>query len=109
MTTNSSAATGTIHLMAISGLHIGMVAMLAAWAGGRIVHWRRAQSLGLTAMHGHVLAGLAAAAIYSVLAGLSVAVHAHVPVASLRRMIYAYPTFHRAIEDALRELADHQP
>lgn len=35
---------------------------------------------------------------------LSLAVHAGVPVAELRRMIYAYPTFHRAIEDALREL-----
>lgn len=66
------AATGTTHLMAISGLHIGMVAMLAAWAGGGIVRWRRAQPLGLTAMHGQVLAGLAAAVIYSVLAGLSV-------------------------------------
>jgi competence protein ComEC len=66
------AATGTTHLMAISGLHIGMVAMLAAWAGGCIVRWRRAQPLGLTAMHGQVLAGLAAALIYSVLAGLSV-------------------------------------
>jgi competence protein ComEC len=66
------AATGTTHLMAISGLHIGMVAMLAAWAGGCIVRWRRAQPLGLTAMHGQVLAGTAAALIYSVLAGLSV-------------------------------------
>lgn len=66
------AATGTTHLMAISGLHIGMVAMLAAWAGGRIVRWRRAQPLGVTAMHGQVLAGMAAAVIYSVLAGLSV-------------------------------------
>lgn len=66
------AATGTTHLMAISGLHIGMVAMLAAWAGGGIVRWRRAQALGLTAMHGQVLAGATAAAMYSVLAGLSV-------------------------------------
>lgn len=66
------AATGTTHLMAISGLHIGMVAMLAAWAGGCIVRWRRAQPLGLTAMHGQVLAGMAAAVIYSILAGLSV-------------------------------------
>jgi competence protein ComEC len=66
------AATGTTHLMAISGLHIGMVAMLAAWVGGGIVRWRRAQLLGLTAMHGQVLAGLAAAVTYSVLAGLSI-------------------------------------
>ncbi|MCM0677189.1 FAD-dependent oxidoreductase [Micromonospora phytophila] len=39
-----------------------------------------------------------------VLSGLVVAVHAAVPVIQLRRMIYAYPTFHRAIEDALRSL-----
>jgi competence protein ComEC len=66
------AATGTTHLMAISGLHIGMVAMLAAWAGGSIVSSARAQSLGFMAMHGQVIAGLAAAVIYSVLAGLSI-------------------------------------
>lgn len=65
------AATGTTHLMAISGLHIGMVAMLAAWCGGYIVRWRRAQSLGMTAMHGQVIAGITAAVIYSLLAGLS--------------------------------------
>ncbi|MFP3906096.1 MAG: dihydrolipoyl dehydrogenase family protein [Acidimicrobiales bacterium] len=39
-----------------------------------------------------------------VLGLLTVAVHARVPVASLRQMIYAYPTFHKGIEDALREL-----
>ncbi|WP_205473434.1 NAD(P)/FAD-dependent oxidoreductase [Nocardioides sp. SYSU D00038] len=36
---------------------------------------------------------------------LSVAVHAAVPVATLRGMIYAYPTFHRAIESALADLS----
>ena len=35
---------------------------------------------------------------------LQVAVRAEVPVATLRNMPYAYPTFYRAIEDALREL-----
>jgi pyruvate/2-oxoglutarate dehydrogenase complex dihydrolipoamide dehydrogenase (E3) component len=40
-----------------------------------------------------------------VLGTLVVAVHARVPVAVMRQMIYAYPTFHRAIEDALAELA----
>lgn len=35
---------------------------------------------------------------------LTTAVHAEVPTATLRSMIYAYPTFHRAIEDALRNL-----
>ena len=39
-----------------------------------------------------------------VLGLLTLAVHAHVPVERLRQMIYAYPTFHRGIEDALRDL-----
>jgi pyruvate/2-oxoglutarate dehydrogenase complex dihydrolipoamide dehydrogenase (E3) component len=39
-----------------------------------------------------------------VLAALAVAVHGRVPVEALRQMIYAYPTFHRGIQDALREL-----
>jgi pyruvate/2-oxoglutarate dehydrogenase complex dihydrolipoamide dehydrogenase (E3) component len=39
-----------------------------------------------------------------VLGALTLAVHARVPVAVLREMIYAYPTFHRAIEDALARL-----
>ncbi|MFJ2580832.1 dihydrolipoyl dehydrogenase family protein [Kitasatospora aureofaciens] len=39
-----------------------------------------------------------------VLYGLAVAVQAEVPVELLRHMIYAYPTFHRAVEDALRQL-----
>lgn len=32
---------------------------------------------------------------------LALAVQASVPVETLRHMIYAYPTFHRGIEDAL--------
>ncbi len=39
-----------------------------------------------------------------VLSALAVAVHAAVPVPTLRHMIYAYPTFHRAIEDAVKQL-----
>ncbi|HWD82499.1 MAG TPA: NAD(P)/FAD-dependent oxidoreductase, partial [Kribbella sp.] len=39
-----------------------------------------------------------------VLSALAVAVHAAVPVSSLRQMIYAYPTFHRAIGEALKAL-----
>jgi pyruvate/2-oxoglutarate dehydrogenase complex dihydrolipoamide dehydrogenase (E3) component len=39
-----------------------------------------------------------------VLSALAVAVHASVPVETLRHMIYAYPTFHRGIEDALRAI-----
>jgi len=40
-----------------------------------------------------------------VLGMLALAVHEQVPTGHLREMIYAYPTFHRGIEDALRELA----
>jgi hypothetical protein len=40
-----------------------------------------------------------------VLSALVVAVHGEVPLDRLRHMIYAYPTFHRAIEDALRNLS----
>lgn len=39
-----------------------------------------------------------------VLSALTLAVHAEVPTGTLRSMIYAYPTFHRAIEAALDAL-----
>jgi pyruvate/2-oxoglutarate dehydrogenase complex dihydrolipoamide dehydrogenase (E3) component len=39
-----------------------------------------------------------------VLAMLTLAVHAGTPIGALRSMIYAYPTFHRAVEDAVRNL-----
>ena len=44
-----------------------------------------------------------------VLGALAVAVHAQVPVAMLSQMIYAYPTFHRAIEDAITQLPNVRP
>jgi len=40
-----------------------------------------------------------------ILSMLTTAVHAEVPTDTLRSMIYAYPTFHRAVEDALHRLA----
>jgi pyruvate/2-oxoglutarate dehydrogenase complex dihydrolipoamide dehydrogenase (E3) component len=39
-----------------------------------------------------------------VLAMLALAVHARLPVTALRTMIYAYPTFHRGVLDALADL-----
>jgi pyruvate/2-oxoglutarate dehydrogenase complex dihydrolipoamide dehydrogenase (E3) component len=53
-----------------------------------------------------VLVGATSAGPYGgeVLSALQVAVRAEVPVATLRNMPYAYPTFHRAIEDALADL-----
>jgi hypothetical protein len=44
-----------------------------------------------------------------VLGALVVAVHAAVPVFRLREMSYAYPTFHRAIEDAPASLGPEAP
>ena len=39
-----------------------------------------------------------------VLSMLALAVHAQVSIDDLRGMIYAYPTFHKGVEDALGEL-----
>jgi pyruvate/2-oxoglutarate dehydrogenase complex dihydrolipoamide dehydrogenase (E3) component len=39
-----------------------------------------------------------------VMSALAVAIHGEVPTDRLRHMMYAYSTFHRAIEDALRNL-----
>jgi len=39
-----------------------------------------------------------------VLSMLTLAVHARVPLTSLRTMVYAYPTFHRGVQDALTDL-----
>lgn len=39
-----------------------------------------------------------------VLSALALAVHAAVPVAKFKEMIFAYPTFHRAIESALADM-----
>ncbi|XRQ11751.1 dihydrolipoyl dehydrogenase family protein [Actinomadura welshii] len=39
-----------------------------------------------------------------ILGALAVAVHAETPTATLREMMYAYPTFHRALEPALTAL-----
>ena len=42
-----------------------------------------------------------------VLSMLALAIQAAVPVTTLRGMIYAYPTFYRGVEDALRDLVSH--
>ena len=53
-----------------------------------------------------ILVGATTVAPYGgeVIGLLATAVHAEVPVARLRTMHFAFPTFHRAIEVALREL-----
>src|SRR3954464_4286203 len=40
-----------------------------------------------------------------ILAMLTTAVHAEIPTATLESMIYAYPTLHRAMPDALKDLS----
>jgi hypothetical protein len=40
-----------------------------------------------------------------VLAMLTLAVHARLPVSTLREMIYAFPTFHRGVLHALSALS----
>ena len=54
-----------------------------------------------------VLVGATSAGPYGgeVLSALQVAVRAEVPVATLRDMPYAFPTFYRAISDALANLS----
>jgi pyruvate/2-oxoglutarate dehydrogenase complex dihydrolipoamide dehydrogenase (E3) component len=39
-----------------------------------------------------------------ILGALSVAVHGEVPISTLKSAIWAYPTFHRALDDALKNL-----
>ncbi len=63
--------TGTSHLLAISGLHIGLVAAAAAWLGRglwrRLVYWLPR----LPAQHFAILLALPAATAYAALAGFS--------------------------------------
>jgi competence protein ComEC len=64
--------TGTSHLMAISGMHIGMFAVIAAWLATRVQRWRQQRGARGSARDAAVLAGSAAALGYGALAGWSV-------------------------------------
>lgn len=66
------AATGTTHLMAISGLHVGMVAALAAWLGGALARRLRLQARRIAVVDVQSLCGMSAAVCYAALAGFSV-------------------------------------
>jgi competence protein ComEC len=65
-------ATGTTHLMAISGLHVGLIAGLIAWCVQFV--WRRVPTwpLWCPAQKVSVLAGISAALVYVALAGFGV-------------------------------------
>jgi len=66
------ARTGTSHLMAISGMHIGMFAVVAAWLAARVQRWRQRRGARGTARDAAVLVGSCAALAYGALAGWSV-------------------------------------
>lgn len=66
------ARSGTSHLMAISGLHIGMVGALGAWLGAALQGWRLRRGSLVPRRDVAVLAGAATALGYSLLAGWSV-------------------------------------
>lgn len=64
--------TGISHLISISGLHVSMVGLLVGWLAGKA--WRRSQRrmLRLPAMKVAAATGLAAAAVYAILAGMGI-------------------------------------
>jgi competence protein ComEC len=66
------ANTGTTHLMAISGLHIAMVAMLFAWLSRAAARRLPLQRLRVNAVSWECVGGMSAALVYSLLAGFSV-------------------------------------
>jgi competence protein ComEC len=66
------ARSGTTHLMAISGMHIGMVAAIAAWLGSITQRWRQRRGALGTVRDAALAAGVAAAVGYAALAGWSV-------------------------------------
>lgn len=66
------ARSGTSHLMAISGMHIGMFAVVAGWAAARLQRWRQRRGALGTARDAAIVTGSVAALAYGALAGWSV-------------------------------------
>ncbi|MEY2920526.1 MAG: hypothetical protein RL261_1831 [Pseudomonadota bacterium] len=66
------ARSGTSHLMAISGLHIAMVASVFGWLGGRLQRFRQGRGATGATRDASVVAAAIAALGYSLLAGWSV-------------------------------------
>jgi competence protein ComEC len=66
------ARSGTSHLMAISGMHIGMLAAVAAWLAARVQRWRQRRGARGTTRDAAVLAAAVTAVGYALLAGWSV-------------------------------------
>ncbi len=66
------ARSGTSHLMAISGMHIGMFATVTAWLTLRVQRWRQRRGVLGARRDAAVMTGTLAAFGYSLLAGWSV-------------------------------------
>jgi len=64
--------TGTTHLMAISGLHVGMVAALIAWFGGCVGRRLPLQIARIAVSDVQSICGMTGAIMYGALAGFSV-------------------------------------
>jgi pyruvate/2-oxoglutarate dehydrogenase complex dihydrolipoamide dehydrogenase (E3) component len=103
---------GAVGLTEISAREIGIPvvvgrAKVSASARGFIHHSGNAGFIKLIADESlGILVGATSVGPHGgeVLGLLTLAVHERTPLARLRSMIYAYPTFHRGIEDALRDL-----
>ncbi len=67
-------ATGTVHLMVISGLHLGLVAFYAGFIGLSVARLMPPLCLALPAQVWGVLVGLAAALLFAMLCGWSLPV-----------------------------------
>ncbi len=66
------ARSGTSHLMAISGLHVGLFAIVAGGLAGRLQRWRQRRGARAPSRDVAVAAGALAALGYALLAGWSV-------------------------------------
>lgn len=66
------ARSGTSHLMAISGMHIGMLGVIGAWLAGRVQRWRQRRGALGASRDAAVIAGSLTALAYAALAGWSV-------------------------------------
>lgn len=66
------ARSGTSHLMAISGMHVGMLAVIGAWFASRVQRWRQRRGALGASRDAAVIAGSLTALAYAALAGWSV-------------------------------------
>lgn len=93
-------ATGTSHLMAISGLHISLVAGLVFWLACRV--WSRCGNLAewLPARKAAAIAALVAALLYALLSGFGIPARrafVMVSVITLALVSDRYASFHQAL------------